>query len=662
MPSPSSETVIPVHSSAKSRSRSGRRSFIALYRGSRHARRDRRSRGRRQVHGREGRGAGAALHLPGLGGHVPCRRPGRRPRSGDAGHPLRRRPRAARRRGRHPGHPHGRDLPGGVAARRRSLGPRGVGAQAARADRKRRLGGRGPRHRNGRRARRRAQGVAHRRRGRARAAPGRVGGRGARARRARRRPRALADGRGARRDRGRHHRADDRRGRRARRRARGGRGAMKVAVVGYPNVGKSSLVNRLTGSREAVVHERAGITRDRKEIACEWNGRRFELIDTGGMDFLDPDPISGSIREQAQAALNDAVAAVLVVDARAGRRPGDEELADLLRRWDGPVLVAANKIDTVADVPLAADFHALGLGDPLPVSAAQGLGTGDLLDRIVEALPGEGDLPEEDDDSVRLAIVGRPNVGKSTPVTRLIGDERVIVSEVAGTTRDAIDLPLEVDGRKLVIVDTAGLRRQAKVQHSVEYYTTLRSQRAVERADVALVVCDAADGITSQDLRIAELAMQEGTATALVLNKWDVAAMDEADLDHERARVAQKLRLRPKVLTASALTGRNVGRVLAEAVALGDRMRTRIPTPELNRFLAETVEARQPPAKQGHRLRMLYMAQFEVRPPRFAIQVNSRTRVTRDYAYFVENRLRSRFGMDGVPLIIDFNERQSRDR
>jgi GTPase len=378
------------------------------------------------------------------------------------------------------------------------------------------------------------------------------------------------------------------------------------------------------------------------------------------MDFLDPDPISGSIRDQAQAALNDAVAAVLVVDARAGRRPGDEELADLLRRWKGPTVVAANKVDTVADVPLAADFHALGLGEPLPVSAAQGLGTGDLLDRVTDLLPDEGDLPEEDEDTVRLAIVGRPNVGKSTLVNRLLGDERVIVSEVAGTTRDTIDLPLEVDGRKLVIVDTAGLRRQAKVSDSVEYYTTLRSQRAVERADVALVVCDAHDGITSQDLRIAELAMQESCATALVLNKWDVAAMDEADLDHERARVTQKLRLRPKVLTVSAKTGRNVQRLLNEAIVLGDRMHNRIPTPQLNRFLAEVTQERQPPAKQGHRLKLLYMAQFQTSPPRFSVQVNSRSRVTRDYAYFIENRLRSRFGMDGVPVIIDFHERKQR--
>jgi GTPase len=433
---------------------------------------------------------------------------------------------------------------------------------------------------------------------------------------------------------------------------------MKVAVVGYPNVGKSSLVNRLSGSRQAVVHERAGITRDRNEIPAEWNGRRFALIDTGGMDFLDPDPISGSIREQAQAALADAQVAVLTVDARAGLRPGDEELADLLRRWDGPVVVAANKIDSVGDVPLAAEFYTLGLGDPIAVSAAQGLGTGDLLDRVVELLPEEED-EEEDEDVVRLAVVGRPNVGKSTLVNRFLGAERVIVSEVAGTTRDAIDLPLEVDGRTVILVDTAGLRRQAKVADSVEYYTALRSQRAVERADVALVVCDATDGVTSQDLRIAELAMQESCATALVLNKWDAATMDEDDLDHERARVAQKLRLRPKVLTASAQTGRHVGRILTEALALGDRIHNRIPTPQLNRFLSELVQERQPPAKQGHRLKLLYMAQIGTAPPRFAVQVNSRNRVTRDYAYFLENRLRARFGMDGVPLVIDFNERGS---
>jgi GTP-binding protein len=448
---------------------------------------------------------------------------------------------------------------------------------------------------------------------------------------------------------------------------------VKVAVVGYPNVGKSSLVNRLTQSREAVVHERAGITRDRKELATDWNGRRFTLIDTGGVDLGDEDPLSVSIRDQAREALADAQVALRVVDARAGMRPGDEEIADILRRGGLPVVVAANKIDQPGDLGLVHDFHGLGLGEPLAVSAAQGLGTGDLLDRLVELLP-EGDEDEEEDDVVRLAVIGRPNVGKSSLVNAFLGRERVIVSEVAGTTRDAIDTPIEVDGRRLLLIDTAGIRRSAKVQESVEYYTTLRSQRAAERAHVALVVCDATDGVTAQDLRIAELAMKAGCSTALVLNKWDLTGGDveqiagpgggvgAAELDRERARVNRKLRLRPKVLTASAVTGRNVRRLLQEALSLNDRAMHRIPTPELNRFLGDVTQARQPPAKQGHRLKMLYMAQIGVQPPRFSIQVNSRARLTRDYAYFVENRLRERYGLDGIPLIIDFAERKRRRR
>ncbi|HEV7942756.1 MAG TPA: ribosome biogenesis GTPase Der [Solirubrobacteraceae bacterium] len=438
---------------------------------------------------------------------------------------------------------------------------------------------------------------------------------------------------------------------------------LKVAILGYPNVGKSSLVNRLSGSREAVVHERAGITRDRNEVPCEWNGRRFVLIDTGGVDMLDEDPLAGSIRDQARAALADAEVAVLVVDASAGVRPGDEELADLLRRDSTPMIVAANKCDGVGDMPLAADFHRFGLGDPMPVSATQGLGTGDLLDRIVSLLPDQDPLEEEQ--AIRLAVIGRPNVGKSSLVNRMLGQERVIVADHAGTTRDAIDTPLEVDGRQLIVVDTAGMRRQAKVADSVEYYTTLRSRRAAERADVALVICDATDGVTSQDLRIAELAMKAGCATVIVLNKWDIYDGDDDTLAHERGVVADKLRLRPKVLTVSAKSGRNVTRLLGEAIALGDRMAGRIPTPELNRFLAETVQARQPPigmkrSASGHRLKLIYMTQIDRRPPRFAIQVNSRARLTRDYAYFVENRLRARFGMDGVPLVVDYVERGSR--
>ncbi|MGI8622079.1 MAG: ribosome biogenesis GTPase Der [Solirubrobacteraceae bacterium] len=437
---------------------------------------------------------------------------------------------------------------------------------------------------------------------------------------------------------------------------------MKVAIVGYPNVGKSSLVNRLTQTRDAVVHETAGVTRDRRELETDWNGRRLTLVDTGGIDLDDDDPLVVSIADQSRAALLDAQVAVLVVDARAGQRPGDAEIADILRRWDGPVLVAANKVDSPRDVPLASDFYGLGLGEPVSVSAAQGLGTGDLLDAIVAAAPQDDEADADDEGVFRLAIVGRPNVGKSSLLNTFLGEERLTVSEIAGTARDPIDIELEVDGRRLRLVDTAGIRRAAKVKESVEYYTALRAQRAAERADVALVVCDATEGVTTQDLRIADLAMRSGCATALVLNKWDLTSGDEFDLEHERQVVLRKLRLRPKLLTASALTGRHVQRLLVEAVSLADRRRHRIRTPELNNFLADVVQIRQPPAKQGHRLKLLYGAQIGVDPPRFSIQINSRNRVTRDYAYFLENRLRERYGLDGIPLIIDFAERKQRRR
>ncbi len=441
---------------------------------------------------------------------------------------------------------------------------------------------------------------------------------------------------------------------------------MKVAVVGYPNVGKSSLVNRLTESREAIVHERPGVTRDRKELHTEWNGRPVTLIDTGGVDLEDREHLASEIQAQARAALLEADVALLVVDARAGVRPGDQDMAELLRGHSVPVLVAANKIDTARDLSLAAEFYGLGLGEPIAVSAAQGLGTGDLLDAIVALGPDGTEAVEVDpaEAPIRLALIGRPNVGKSSLVNRFLGAGgtggpvgRVIVSPVAGTTRDAIDMPLRFEDHDLVLVDTAGLRRQAKVGESVEYYTSLRSRRAAERADVALVVCDATEGVTTQDLRVAELAMHSGCATALVLNKWDVASA--VDLDHERARVHAKLRLRPRVLTASAKTGRHVERLLIEVVALAERYRTRIPTPQLNRFLSDVVAARQPPAgagprHTGHRLKLIFMTQTSVAPPRFSIQVNSRQRVTRDYAYYVENRLRERYRLEGIPLIIDF--------
>jgi GTPase len=427
-----------------------------------------------------------------------------------------------------------------------------------------------------------------------------------------------------------------------------------VAVVGYPNVGKSTLVNRLSGTRAAVVHEQAGVTRDRKEIDADWNGLGFTLIDTGGVDLAGEHEMTEEIRRQALIALEEADLAVLVVDARAGLRPGDEELARELRGGPVPVIVAANKVDDARQEGLAAEFYGLGLGDPIAVSATQGLGTGDLLDTLVARLPRGG---EETDETTRLALIGRPNVGKSSLVNRLLGEERVIVTPVAGTTRDAIDTRIEFEGRPVTLVDTAGLRRRTKVAGTVDYYAQLRSEQAAERAQVAIVVCDASEGVTSADLAVAELAMKSKCATVIALNKWDAT---ETDLEDAKARVARKLRQRPAVLAVSAKSGRGLKRLVAEALRVADNAERRIPTPELNRFLADLQSTREPPSVRGKRLRMYYMTQFETGPPRFAVQVNDRSRVTRDYAYFLENRLRDRYGLQGVPLVIDFKTSSGR--
>jgi GTP-binding protein len=435
----------------------------------------------------------------------------------------------------------------------------------------------------------------------------------------------------------------------------------KVAIVGYPNVGKSTLVNRLSGTREAVVHETAGVTRDRKEVEAEWNGHRFALVDTGGVDLAEEDDLAKRVQHQARYAMREAAVIVLAVDARAGLRPGDAELARELRGASVPVLVATNKVDDVKAMPDAAEFYALGLGDPIAVSATQGLGTGDLLDRVAEALEESprGAEVEEDDDAVRVAVIGRPNVGKSSLVNRLMGEERVIVSDLAGTTRDAIDSRLEVEGREIVLVDTAGLRRRTKVMGTVDYYAQIRSERAAERADVAILVADAFEGLTSEDLRIAEMAMRKGAATIVAMNKWDVTRTDLVDAT-EKALV--RLRLRPEVVAISAKTGRGVQRLMAKSLDLADRANQRIPTSELNRFVSDIQAARQPAAVRGKRLRLLYMTQFETRPPRFSIQVSDKGLLTRDYGFFLENRLRERYGLEGVPLVIDYHGRDEKRR
>lgn len=431
-----------------------------------------------------------------------------------------------------------------------------------------------------------------------------------------------------------------------------------VAVVGFPNVGKSTLVNRLAGGREAVTDAEPGVTRDRKRVPCEWNGVAFDLLDTGGIDLADESELAEDVQRQARTGIAEAEAILLVVDGRAGVRAGDAELAKTLRGGDVPALVVVNKVDRPDDDHIAAEFHQLGLGDPIAVSATHGLGTGDLLDRMVEQL---GELPPvaPGDEPVHIAVVGRPNAGKSSLVNAFLGSERVIVSERAGTTRDAIDTELEVDGRLVLLVDTAGLRRRSKVAGTVDYYAQLRSELAVERADVAIVVCDAADGVTAEDLRVAELAMRAGCATLLVLNKWDIGM---TDVDDARARVERKSRLRPEVVTTSALYGRNVAKLLPKALRLADRAAERIPTPELNRFVADVVATTPPPSRRGRRLRLYYSAQIGESPPRFAIQVNDRRLIVRDWAYHLENRMRETYGLEGIPLIIDFVPHTGRRR
>jgi GTP-binding protein len=429
-----------------------------------------------------------------------------------------------------------------------------------------------------------------------------------------------------------------------------------VAIVGFPNVGKSTLINRLSGTRQAVVHETPGVTRDRKELVCEWNGRRFLLVDTGGVDIADQTPITRSIADQAREAVADADLVLFVVDAQLGITPGDEEVAQILRKAHKPVLVLANKIDDSRHETLALELHRLGLGDPFPISGLHGLGTGDLLDEIVDSLEAHGAAgrAEAPEDAIRVAILGRPNVGKSSLVNALLGRERVIVSEIPGTTRDSIDTVLERDGRTFVLVDTAGLRRKRRHRQGIEYYSELRALEAAERADVALVLIDASQGVVDQDLAVADVARKADCSTLIVLSKWDVTSVRIEDV---RAHLRRRLRQRPPFLAVSAQTGRGLERLLDTVVKLYDRHTARIPTPELNRALEELSERRETPARNGKRLNVLYGAQVHVRPPRIRIFVNDPSLVTRDYGFWVENELRERFGLDGVPVSIDFVRR-----
>jgi GTPase len=454
-----------------------------------------------------------------------------------------------------------------------------------------------------------------------------------------------------------------------------------VVVVGSPNAGKSTLVNRLSGSRTTVVHETPGVTRDRKDVEVEWRGRHVCLVDTGGYDTTPDAPFAAPVREQVLAALASADLVLFVVDGRAGPVADDHEIADALRRARVTVLLLANKLDDPTALP-APELHQMGLGEPIAISALHGLGVGDLLDTVVDAVAGGGAAAEPGADGheepvrrrrgrratgkvtpvaaggggrhpVPVAIVGRPNAGKSSLFNAVVGEPRVIVSEVAGTTRDAIDTVVTTRHGEFRFIDTAGMRKAAKVS-GVEYYAYLRSLQSLERAHVAVVVLDATLGIGELDVQIAVEAARHHCATVLAVNKSDLA---EVDLEEVRGVAGRKLRQRPAVVAVSALTHAGVAALLAMVALLDTRYTAHIATAELNRALSALTAERPLPAKAGRRLKMYYAAQFGTAPPRIAIEVNDRALVTRDYGYFVENRLRGRFDLQGVPLVIDFKGR-----
>jgi GTP-binding protein len=425
-----------------------------------------------------------------------------------------------------------------------------------------------------------------------------------------------------------------------------------IAVVGSPNAGKSTLVNRLTGTRATVVHETPGVTRDRKEIEVEWTGHRLLLVDTGGYDTTEDAPFAGHIREQVERAITAADAVVFVLDGRTGPLADDYGIADVLRRVDVPVVVVANKMDDPSSTATAPEIYQLGLGEPLLFSAVHGTGSGELLDRLIEVT---GVVRDDGEDEVApaetpVAIVGRPNAGKSSLFNAIAGETRTIVSDIAGTTRDAIDSVIETDAGRFRFIDTAGMRKAAKVS-GVEYYSYLRSVQSLDRAHVAIIVVDATMRFGELDLSICTEATRRNCATVIAVNKTDIS---EPDLDEIAGIARRKLRQRPPVIAVSAETHRGVKELLAKVAELDALYTAHISTRALNRALAELAADRPMPQKHGKRLKMYYIAQFGTSPPRMAIEINDRTLVTRDFGYYVENRLRAQFGLEGVPLVIDF--------
>ena len=437
-----------------------------------------------------------------------------------------------------------------------------------------------------------------------------------------------------------------------------------VAVVGRPNVGKSTLVNRIVQSRDAIVHESRGVTRDRSYHNADWNGRDFVIIDTGGIESVkSKDTFAPRIREQAMMAAEEADAIVFVVDGSTGVTDEDEEVAKILRKQDKPVFLVVNKKDNPAtENDNLWDFYALGVGEPRPLSATHGYGTGDLLDDVVAALPSDDDL-EVEEDALSLAIVGRPNVGKSSLANRLAGKKRSIVSDVAGTTRDAVDTMIEWQGQRIRLVDTAGMRKKSLVHEDVEYYSMVRGLMAMERADVCLLVVDATDGVTEQDQKVANMAIDRGYALVLCLNKWDLIET-EAQRDRVVASIDKRLQFAPWVpyVNISALTGRATDKVLQLAVAAAQARESQLRTSELNNLLEEIREGGHTVSDKGRRLKMQYATQTGSKPPVITVWCNAPDLVDDNFKRFVENRIRERFDLEGTPIRLRFRKKSEGDK
>ena len=455
-----------------------------------------------------------------------------------------------------------------------------------------------------------------------------------------------------------------------------------VALVGRPNVGKSMLFNRIIGQRKAIVEDLAGTTRDRLYGDADWGGRDFILVDTGGIEFESPEPAgrnTGSdnsgfqagvasrlflkeIREQAELAIAEADVIVFLVDVEAGLTSTDEDIADLLRQTEKPVLLVANKADNQRRRNEAIDFYALGLGEPIPVSAMHGTGSGDLLDAIVEALPPTSEEEEEEDDAIKIAIVGRPNVGKSSLLNKLLGEERVIVSEVPGTTRDAIDTRITYEGLELVLIDTAGIRRRGKIESGVEKYSSLRSLKAINRADVCLLLIDAGEMVTAQDAHIAGYILEENKSVIVIVNKWDTIEKDTYTINEFTQNIRQELKFLDYVplLFISAKTGQRVDKVLSLALQVQEERLRRIPTGELNRVVHNAIAKSPPKGGQRHRLKFFYATQARTDPPTFVFFVNDSSLVHFSYQRYLENQIREHYSFLGTPLKFFFRNRSEK--